>query len=294
MTAPMPPQPPAPPQPAQPHWPGAAVPGGYVSPIPVREANLGDAVKAEWTKIKSLRSTMWTLGVMLLVVIGIGTLMILVADSKLSEQDLTDVTPLNLGFTGVLLGIIPVLTLGVLTISSEYGTGLIRTTLTACPSRTRVLAAKSIVFFALTFVMTLIATVLVALLGEGVLSGRTGQDSTGSEWLKATFGVSIYVALLGLIALAVGAMLRHSAGAITTMLGVVLLPLILAMFLGSFHSLQKALLEYSIPMQLAAIYGTSSDTSTSGPGTGTVMLIAVLATAAALAGAYAVMTKRDA
>ncbi|GAA2913593.1 ABC transporter permease subunit [Streptomyces thioluteus] len=299
MTAPMTPPPAAPaPQgqaPAQPYWPGQAPAGGYVSPIPVRQATLGDAITAEWTKIKSLRSTMWTLGTMLVVVIGIGTLIALVTYNVSDEADFNeDSQILGMGFVGILLGMIPLLTLGVLTISSEYGTGLIRTTLTACPSRGRVLGAKAIVFFALTFVLTLVATTLVAMLDAGLLADRTPNGVGGSEWLKATLGVSLYVATLGLLSLAVGALLRHSAGAITGMLGLVLLPPLLSLFMMSeaVRPVGKALITYSIPSQLAVFYG--AQIGDDGPTGWTPLWIVIGVTALALGGAYAAMTKRDA
>ena len=123
------------------------------------------------------------------------------------------------------------ITLGVLVISSEYGTGMIRTTLTACPSRSRVLTAKAVVFFSLAFSITTVACGLVAMADSSMLSGSGSHTPSGSQWLRATVGIGLYVALLGLLALAVGTMLRHSAGAITAMLGLVLLPLILALFM---------------------------------------------------------------
>ncbi|MEV5506141.1 ABC transporter permease [Streptomyces orinoci] len=276
----------------QPYWPGTAGPDGYVSPIPVREATLGDAVKAEWTKIRSLRSTMWTLGVMLVVVIGVGTLVAVVLAARASGTADRTSSALDLGFIGVLLGMLPVLTLGVLTLSSEYGTGLIRTTLTACPSRTRVLAAKAIVYFALTFVTTLVANTLVALIDQAALGGHTDYRDTAMDWLRATAGVSLYLSLLGLLALGIGGMLRHSAGAISTVLGLVLLPLILAMFLGSFRSLAAKLVEYSVPAQLSGFYPAANGPG--GPGAGISLLIAAVLTAASLAGAHALMSRRDA
>lgn len=231
----------------QPH-PGVP---GYVSPVPLRRATLLDALASEWTKIRSVRSTIWTLGVMVVLVVGFGALIALALRSvDLPEGE----SPVSLGFVGVLLGIIPVITLGVMTIASEYGTGMIRTTLTACPSRARVLAAKAIVFFLLTFVITLVATALVSAAITGILGGSTA----GSVWLGATVGVSAYVALLGLLALGVGSLIRHSAGAITIMIGVVLLPLVMALFMMSegLRDVQQFLLKYSIPSQLAIFYGT--------------------------------------
>ncbi|MFF1482395.1 ABC transporter permease [Streptomyces sp. NPDC058301] len=274
--------------PYQQQAPGAPL-GTYTSPIPVRPASLGDALASEWTKIRSVRSTMWTLGVLIVLVLGIGLLAAVAVNA--SDAHMGDTPLLSLGFYGVLLGSICVITLGVLTIASEYGTGMIRTTLTACPSRARILAAKSIVFFLLSFVIVTLCTGLVALLQTAMVS--SAEQPTGSQLFKATIGVSLYISTLGLLSLAVGALVRHSAGAITVMIGVVLLPLVLALFMfaPSLEGVRQALFEYSIPSQLAVFYGSS--VSDSGPTGWTPLLILGSVTAAALGGAFAVLNSRD-
>ncbi|MEV6778122.1 ABC transporter permease [Streptomyces syringium] len=283
------PQPPQQPQHEQGYWPGTAPAGGYVSPIPVRKATLGDALASEWTKIKSVPSTMWTLGVMVVLVVGIGILIGTIFKAVNKE---VDASALGLGVFGLLLGSICVITLGVLTIASEYATGMIRTTLTACPNRGRVLAAKAIVFFSLTFVITLVSTALVSVINTAMV-GDLALEATGDEWFKATVGVSLYMGALGLLALAVGTLLRHSAGAITTMLGLVLLPVVVAMFMmsESLSDVREWLFEYSIPSQLVGIFATEA-----GDGlTGWEPLWVMLGMAAvALGGAYAALVKRDA
>ncbi|MER6123826.1 ABC transporter permease [Streptomyces sp. NPDC001795] len=278
---------------AAPAWqaaPGSAYPT-YTSPIPVVRTHLGHAVASEWTKIRSVRSTMWTLGVFILLVIGIGLAAgALVANSSGESAGLN---PLSLGFFGILLGSICIITLGVLTTASEYGTGMIRTTMTACPSRTRVLAAKAIVFFLVAFVVTLVAATLVAFAQVAMLSGHGTKDPSGAEWLKGTLGVSLYIALLGLISLVIGSIVRHSAGAITIMIGAVLAPLVIALFMfaQSLENVRKALVEYSIPNQLSVFYANSL--SESGPSGWDPLWIILGATAAAFAGAWLLLEKRD-
>ncbi|HET6356603.1 ABC transporter permease subunit [Streptomyces sp.] len=264
--------------------------GAYSSPIPVRSAHLGDALASEWTKIRSVRSTMWTLGVMIVLMIGLGILAAVAASA--SEADLGDQSPLFLGFYGVLLGSICVVTLGVLTIASEFGTGMIRTTLTACPGRARVLAAKSIVFFLLVFTLTTVLAGLVGALQNSIVT--TGRESTGEEWFRATVGVGLFVAVLGLLALAIGTIIRHSAGAITIMIGVMLLPLVAAMFMFSeaLQDVQRALLDYAIPSLLIAFYSEAALTDT-GPTGWTPLWILIGVTAVAMAGAFFSLQKRD-
>ncbi|MFJ6016451.1 ABC transporter permease subunit [Streptomyces sp. NPDC092952] len=260
----------------------------FVSPIPVRAATLGDALASEWTKIRSVRSTMWTLGVMIVLLVGIGVLAAIAVNA--TGTDLGSTPVLSFGFFGVLLGSLCVITLGVLTIASEYGTGMIRTTLTACPSRARVLAAKSIVFFLLTFVVTTVTTAVVAMLQTAIIGGA---DADGSQWLGATVGVGLYIATLGLLSLAVGALVRHSAGAITIMIGVVLLPLVLAMFMlsQSLEDLRMWLFEYSIPSQLSVLYETAP--TTSGPSGWEPVWIMLGVTAVALFFAFLSLDRRD-
>jgi ABC-2 type transport system permease protein len=277
----------------------------FASQQPMEEARLGHALRSEWTKIRTVRSTMWTLGVMFLLVIGI-TLLVVV---PISNSDDTDVPVLAPGLFGLILGQMAIITLGVLAVTSEYGTGMIRTTFTACPRRSRVLTAKAIVFFVLSFVTTTVACTTTALISYSVVGGKSVEfdsdtyvgvvvkdgvtTASGSQWLAATAGVGLYVALLGLLALAVGTLLRHSAGAITSMLGVVLLPLIVALFLpASLNTARDALIKYSSPNALASLYRIPMIGSENQNG---VLQLVVLAcvTAVALGAAYAVVNSRD-
>ncbi|MEU7185196.1 ABC transporter permease subunit [Streptomyces sp. NPDC045369] len=269
----------------------AAGPGGtgpaYVSPIPVRRTTLGHALASEWTKIRSVRSTMWTLGVLVLLNVGIGLLTAL----ALADPDRVVEPVLGFAWFGLLLGTLCVIPLGVLVISSEYGTGMIRTTFTACPSRARVLTAKAIVLFALTFVVTTASNALVAVAHAGML---TGPAPTGDEWLRATVGSGLFVAVLSLLSLGAGTLLRHSAGAISAMTGLVLLPMLMAVFMITSESLRPfatKLIEYSIPNNLGALYGQPF--MPDGPTGWQPLLVLLGVTAVVLGGAYAALHKRD-
>ncbi|WP_328837008.1 ABC transporter permease subunit [Streptomyces europaeiscabiei] len=284
------PQPPLTQQPPAPNWQGA--PGtSYTSPIPVVRTHLGHAISSEWTKIKSVRSTMWTLGVFVVLVIGLGLLFALIAAS--TDMNLEGESPLGLGLFGLMIGSVCILTLGVLTTASEYGTGMIRTTMAACPSRGRVLLAKAIVFFALTFTVTLVTTAFIGFAQVAILEGNGATSPDGEEWFKATVGVSLFLALFGLLALLMGSLIRHSAGAITLMLGVFLAPLVIAIFMfsESLKEVQEFLLEYSIPSQLSVFYG--AELSQSGPSGWEPLWIMTGLVAAAFVGAYALLEQRD-
>nr|WP_279616307.1 ABC transporter permease subunit [Streptomyces atriruber] len=285
--APMQGAPTAPP-PAAPAPPSAwqqAMANAYTSPIPVKKTHLGNALSSEWTKIKSVRSTMWTLGIFLLLVIGIG----LLAVANTEPRDYADMPFTVPAFFGLMLGQICLITLGVLVTSSEYGTGMIRTTFTASPQRSRVLTAKILIFFVVAFVVSAGSILLVGLAASAANSGPEAGDL---PWAGTVFKGGLYVSLLGVLALAVGSILRHSAGAITAMLGVVLLPAILGGFLMIWESTQplgEKMNDYNAITALAKIFG-ADDTGASG---GSQLTLLVVVTAAAVAGAFALLEKRD-
>ncbi|MER7691870.1 ABC transporter permease [Streptomyces sp. NPDC097610] len=277
---------PPPPMPQQaaaaPTW--QAAPGtSYSSPIPVTRTHLGHALTSEWTKIKSVRSTLWTLGIFLLLVVGIGFLVA----AQTHDSDFTDVPYTIPAFFGLILGQICLITLGVLVVSSEYGTGMIRTTFTASPQRHRVLTAKLIIFFAVAFAVSVFSIGLVGLMTSAMHSG-----SSNVSWGGTVVKGALYVSLLGALSLAVGSMLRHSAGAITTMLGVVLVPAILPAFLmmsQSMRTIGEKMQEYAAPNALARMFAL--DNGSSGGGAQLGLLAGV--TAAAIAGAYVLLERRD-
>ncbi|MPY57682.1 ABC transporter permease [Streptomyces spongiae] len=276
------PQPPVTQQPA-PNW--QAAPGAsYTSPIPVVRTHLGHAIASEWTKIKSVRSTVWTLGIFLLLVVGIGFLVA----TQTSDSDFGNDVPFTVpAFFGLVLGQICLITLGVLVVSSEYGTGMIRTTFTASPQRHRVLTAKLLIFFAVAFVVSAFAIGLV-----GLFTQSLHGDATDNDWIGTVFKGALYVSLLGVLALAVGSMLRHSAGAITAMLGLVLVPAILPAFLMISDSMRKIgekMLDYNAPNSLAKIFGLDDE---NGGGNAQLGLL-VGVTAAAIAGAFVLLERRD-
>jgi ABC-type transport system involved in multi-copper enzyme maturation permease subunit len=295
---PTPQTPPMPQRPAPPSAPGAGPgawapadqgggPGGfdasYSSPIPVKRTHLGHALASEWTKIRSVRSTMWTLGVFILLVVGLG---LLIAANTL-DSDYANVPYTMPAFFGLMLGQVCLITLGVLVISSEYGTGMIRATFTASPQRHRVLAAKFLVFFLVVFLVSVVSVGLV-----GAVSATLHDGGSGRPWHGTVVKGPLYVSLLGVLSLAVGSILRHSAGAITAMLGLVLVPAILPAFFYLSHSTREIgdkLTEYNAPNSLAKIFEFDN-----GNGNGTPQLwLLVAVTAAVVVIAFALLERRD-
>nr|WSX49747.1 ABC transporter permease [Streptomyces sp. NBC_00974] len=274
-------------------------PESYSSPLPATRPHLGHALASEWTKLTSVRSTMWTLGSLVLLVVGVGGLVVWQTASHDYER-MPFTTP---ALFGLLVGQLSVIVLGVLTMTSEYGTGLIRTTLTAAPDRYRVLSAKYLVFGITAFLTTAGSVCLVGLAASILRDGPGSGPHPGNEWGAGLLG-SFYVTLLGVLALAVGTLVRHSAGAIALMLGLVTLPPVIGAVLSIWEALApvgQALLQYNAPVALMQLFGLPTSTTDPSPSGGTVAvpgdlshLVLILAvTGAAVAGSYLVVGRRD-
>ncbi|MCJ1680814.1 ABC transporter permease [Streptomyces sp. APSN-46.1] len=268
---------------------------GYSSPLPALRPHLGHALASEWTKMTSVRSTVWTLSVLVLTVVGIGLAFVTWTDN----DDYASMPFTSPAIFGLLIGQLSVMVLGVLTMTSEHGTGLIRTTFTAAPERHRVLTAKYIVFFLTAFLATTASVFVVTLAAAIVHKGPGAGSHSGSEWTGALLG-SLYVTLLGVLALALGALLRHSAGAIAVMIGFVTLPPVIGGVLSAWEAgrtVGTALLQYNAPAALLQLFGMGSNEGEGGPGAvpgdWAQMTLVVLVTGAAVAGSYVVVGRRD-
>ncbi|MET9884341.1 ABC transporter permease [Streptomyces sp. NPDC006430] len=266
-------------------------PKSYSSPLPTPRPHLGHALASEWTKLTSVRSTVWTLGSLVLLVAGIG----LFAVSETRSSDYQDVPLTAPALFGLLVGQVPVMVLGVLTITSEYGTGLIRTTLTAAPDRGRVLTAKYLVFSTVAFLTATGSVAVVGLASEILHDGGAAGRHGAGEWAHALAGC-VYVTLLGVLGLAMGAMLRHSAGAIAVMLGLVTLPPVIGAMLSMWETmapLGRTVLQYNAPVALMQLFGLPDDNSADLPGNWAHLSLLLLLTGAAVVGSYAVVGRRD-
>ena len=199
-------------------------------------AGLAGALRSEFTKLRSVRSTYWTLLAMVVVSVGIGAAIsggVSANWSQMSPGDRAtfDATQVSL-FAFFQLGQLVLAVLGALAITSEYSTGMIRTSLTAQPRRGVVYAAKAMVFTAVALVVSLVTSFIAFFLGQALLSS-TGASATLSDpnVLRAIIGSALFVTLVGLIAFAIGAIIRHTAGAITTVIAVMFVIPIITNFL---------------------------------------------------------------
>ncbi|MCX5375804.1 ABC transporter permease [Streptomyces sp. NBC_00091] len=272
---------------------GAEQPGPYSSPLPTPRPHLGHAVASEWTKLTSVRSTLWTLGSLVALVVGVGMLAVL----QTSARDYQYLPFTGPALFGLMAGQVAVIVLGVLTISSEYGTGLIRTTFTAAPERLRVLTAKYLVFGVVAFAVTTGSVMFVGLWAALLHNGPAAGQHSWSEWGGALAG-SFYVTLLGVLALAVGALVRHSAGGIAVMLGVVTMPPVLGAILSAWpvtSGLGSLVLRFNAPVGLIQLFGLQGSDlgGETLPSKLAQLTLLGLVTASAVAASYAVVGRRD-
>ncbi len=174
---------------------------------------------SEWTKFQSLRSTRWSLGVGFLLTIAFPLLFAAVTANRwahMSVHERADRHPLDIALAGVNVAQLAIAVLGVLVITGEYSTGMIRASFTAVPKRLPVLWAKLAVFAAVSFVL-MVPAVLIAFAGSQAILDRHHllQISLGSSGvLRSELGGAVYVMLVGVFALAVGAIVRNTAGGI--------------------------------------------------------------------------------
>ncbi len=183
-------------------------------------ATFVDTVRSEWLKLVTVRSTWVTLVVAVVLADGIGTLVSYLAGSHYGSSSLGDRLtwdPTQVSFFALNIAQLAVAVLGVMIVTSEYGTGMIRTSLAATPQRTKFLAAKSLVVTAVLVVVGEITAFVAFLLGQAVISGNAPTASLGDrDVLRAVIGAGLYLALIGLLGAAIGAIVRSTAAGIST------------------------------------------------------------------------------
>jgi ABC-2 type transport system permease protein len=201
-------------------------------------AGFRGTLNSEFTKIRSVRSTWWTLLVLLAVSVGIGAAITAGTAanwSHMSPSDQASFDPTQASVAGLFyLGQLVIVVLGAMTLTAEYSTGMIRTSLTAMPRRVVLYSSKVVVFAVIALVVTFVAAFISFYLGQTLL-GSTHDTATLSQpnVLRAVVGSALYVTLCGLFAFAVAAILRHTAGTITTVIGILFVVPILAHLLPS-------------------------------------------------------------
>jgi ABC-type transport system involved in multi-copper enzyme maturation permease subunit len=187
-------------------------------------------VRSEWTKLRSLPSTAWSLLVTVVSIVGFGVLYCLlrVARPPTNPAALAAFDPTAVSLTGVQLAAIAIGVLGALLVAGEYATGLIRTSFTAVPRRLPVLWGKTIVFALTTLVVCLPVTLVAFLVGQSILSEKQLDIALSHPGVaRAVLGSALYLAAVGLLGLGLGALLRSTAGAVAALLGLLFGPQLL-------------------------------------------------------------------
>ena len=186
-------------------------------------------LSAEWTKIRSVRSTLWSLLAFMIVAIGFSALIIIVINNTWNSPGnhpnhvrlLEDPTAVLFG-AGFGLGQLAICVLGVIVMSSEYSTGAIRASLLAVPRRLPMLAAKAIVFALLDLVVSAITVFAVFFITTAIIRSHVSITLSQPGITRACIGGILYLTVLGLFSLAIGGLIRHTAGAIIAVIGMVL------------------------------------------------------------------------
>jgi ABC-2 type transport system permease protein len=167
-------------------------------------------LQSEWTKVRSVRSTVWTLVAAVLVTTVLGGLLCLLFNVQwdhISSRERVAFDATSQSLSGVWLGQLALVTFGVLVISSEYSTGMIRTSLAAVPQRGVFYAAKATVTGVLALAIGMTTSFLAFFVGQALLG--THRTSIGDPGvLRAVFGGGLYMALMVLFAMGVATMLR--------------------------------------------------------------------------------------
>jgi ABC-2 type transport system permease protein len=205
-------------------------------------AGFGGTLRSEFTKIRSVRSTWWTLLVLVVISIGIGAAIsggVAANWSHTSASDRATFDATQVSVAGLFfLGQLVIVVLGAIVLTAEYSTGMIRTSLTAMPRRMTVYAAKAMVFGLVALVVTMVTAFVAFFLGQAILTS-THHSATLSQpnVLRAVIGVALYVTLCGLFAFAAGAIFRHTAATITSVIGLLfVIPILANLLPGNWYA----------------------------------------------------------
>jgi hypothetical protein len=207
---------------------------------PTHRPGFTDLTRSEWTKLKTLRSTWWSLAVTIVAGLGFTIAATAVYTAHFSTLDPETQAEFRQDTIGLILqpaaqfAVLAVAVLGVLLIAGEYSTGMIRATMLAAPLRTSALLAKGAAFAALVFAVTEVLAFVCFFIGSSITSAHASTSITDPTTLRAVLAFGLYMSLTGLIALSVGALVRHPAAGISIVLAMqFVLPGVLSLIPGS-------------------------------------------------------------
>jgi ABC-2 type transport system permease protein len=262
-----------------------------------RRVRVPSVLAAEWIKLRSVRSTGWSIFAMTLITMGVAIIAGITVTNQWNTFSLADrltFDPTGLSLRGLLFSQLVIGVLGALVISAEYGTVTIRATLSAVPHRPLVLAAKAAVFAAVALIVGEVLSFGAFLVGQALLSSPAPHASLSQPGvLRAVVGGGLLIPVFGLFALGLGAIVRHTAGAITSYVGAILvIPLIVEALPSSISRPVMKFMPFAITNSMTSVRHTFDFGPTFSPWTGFAIMCAY-AVVALLIGGW-LMVRRDA
>jgi ABC-2 type transport system permease protein len=269
------------------------VPATTTAPPPGGLAPLfAGILRSEARKLATVRSTTWALLAVVAFNVITAALLGALLPGHLSAHQKTTLDSVRVSLGGLHLSQIAIGLLGVLAVTGEYSSGMIRATLAAVPQRRLLLTAKALVLTAAVAVTSIAACLAAYLAFQAFLPAGDALRTTLADpgVLRAVTGAGLYLTILALLGFGLGAVLRSSAGAVAVLFGVLFVPTLLAALLPP--SWQDAIGRY-LPMNAGdAVYTVRPEAHTLGPWAG--LGVFCLYAAAALAAGFVLIGRRDA
>ncbi len=261
-----------------------------------RPTTFMDTLNSEWVKLTTLRSTFITLGAGVVLSVAMTAVVALAVGStwdSWSPERQAQFAPVLMTMSGNVILLIASAVFGALAVSSEYSNGMIRLTLTATPRRGRVLVAKLLLVSSITVVLGVITTVSMFLVGRAVLDSY-GVSMAGlgdPDVQRLVIGLGVATPLFPIFGVALGVILRSTAGAITAVMGMLWLPQVFVELLPAGPQKLLSLTPQSGADSLTVAHYAESPLY-SDPATGVVIMVVWLV--AFIGGAYLMLKRRDA
>ncbi|MEU8433039.1 ABC transporter permease subunit [Streptomyces sp. NPDC029216] len=258
-------------------------------------ASFPAVLRSEWTKIRTVASTTWTLASALVVTVGIGAALCAVFAAgfkNMAKEQQLSFDPTFASFTGMSLGQLAMIVFGVLVVGTEYSSGMIRTSLAAVPARGSFLLGKLTAATGLALAVGLVTSFLSFFLGQAIL-GEHGIGIGGDGVLRAVIGAGLYMALIALFSMGVAMMLRSSMLALG-----ILMPFffLISTILGAVEATRQVAQYFpdQAGTRIMQVVPGAMDSAEASYGPWGGLGIMVLWVAAAVIGGYLVLGKRDA
>ena len=267
---------------------------GAAPASPTLRTVLVAVMRSEWTKLRTVRSTVWALVLTVVSMLGLAALLAGLSVSRWDHRSAVDAArfdPLLYCFGGINLAQLSVGVLGVMVMTSEYGTGMIKLTVSATPQRPLLLIAKIATFSCVVSVISLGSCFASFFIGQYFFARKHADVAiTDPHVLRAVLGAALYLVVVGAVGVGVGAILRHTAAAVAVLFAVLLvIPGLVSLLPSPWND---TVIKYLPASAGAAMAATTSVPTQLAPGTGIAVLMAY--TAAVLVAAGLLLRHRDA